>query len=60
MGCPIISLINSYDNSIYYTDYILWQFIELLKDKNVFFTYVSDHGESLGENESYQHGGTGV
>ncbi len=58
MGCPIISLINSYDNSIYYTDYILWQFIELLKDKNVFFTYVSDHGESLGENESYQHGGT--
>lgn len=31
--------------------------IDLLKDKNAFLLYVSDHGESLGENGYYGHGG---
>lgn len=36
-----------YDNSIYYTDYILSQINGLVKDPNSIFIYVSDHGEVL-------------
>ncbi len=56
-SCGNERLINSYDNSIRYTDYILSQIIERLKDKNSFMIYVSDHGESLGERGVYAHGG---
>ena len=31
--------------------------IDLLKNKNAFLLYVSDHGESLGKNGYYGHGG---
>ncbi|AFE52770.1 hypothetical protein MA5_02970 [Rickettsia prowazekii str. GvV257] len=55
--CDQRALVNSYDNSILYTDFLLSNLIELLKDKNVFLLYVSDHGESLGENGYYGHGG---
>ena len=51
---------NTYDNAILYTDYFLTQVIKLLKEhSNKFETamvYVSDHGESLGENGIYLHG----
>lgn len=51
---------NAYDNSTLYTDYFLSKVIELLKkNSNDFGTsmiYVSDHGESLGENGVYLHG----
>jgi glucan phosphoethanolaminetransferase (alkaline phosphatase superfamily) len=43
------NLINSYDNSILFTDYILSQLIEDLRDREALLFYVSDHGESLGE-----------
>lgn len=56
-NCPQIELVNSYDNSILYTDFFLSNLINLLKDKNAFLLYVSDHGESLGENGYYGHGG---
>lgn len=53
-------LINSYDNSILYTDYILHSAIESLKtlpeDWQKCLIYVSDHGESLGEGNLYMHG----
>ena len=43
-------LLNSYDNSILYTDYVLNQFINIL-DKQIntasFLLYSSDHGEDL-------------
>lgn len=55
--CPDEKLNNSYDNSILYTDYFLSKVIEELKDKNSFVVYASDHGESLGENGRYVHGG---
>jgi glucan phosphoethanolaminetransferase (alkaline phosphatase superfamily) len=55
-SCTIEELINSYDNSILYTDYILDQIIKLLTDKNAFMIYVSDHGESLGEDGVFAHG----
>lgn len=56
-NCDKLALINSYDNSILYTDFFLSNLIDLLKNKNAFVLYVSDHGESLGENGHYGHGG---
>jgi glucan phosphoethanolaminetransferase (alkaline phosphatase superfamily) len=42
-------LINSYDNSIYYTDAVIDSVIRLVDKKNAFssVTYISDHGEDL-------------
>jgi glucan phosphoethanolaminetransferase (alkaline phosphatase superfamily) len=54
--CSKDELVNIYDNSVLYTDYILDQVIERLKGRNAFLIYVSDHGESLGEEGRYTHG----
>jgi len=58
--CSVESINNAYDNAILYTDYFLSKVINFLKsyDKTheaVMF-YMSDHGESLGENGLYLHG----
>ncbi len=59
-NCDQQSIINAYDNTIYYTDYFLSKVIEWLQqNSNDFETtmvYVSDHGESLGENGLFLHG----
>jgi lipid A ethanolaminephosphotransferase len=50
---------NSYDNTILYTDYLIHQTIETLReftDRSCCVLFVSDHGESLGENNLYMHG----
>ena len=57
--CTQEELINAYDNTILYTDYLLSTLINKLKqleDYNSSMFYVSDHGESLGENNLYMHG----
>ncbi|GHA53197.1 phosphoethanolamine transferase [Photobacterium aphoticum] len=58
--CSQEALINTYDNSLVYTDYILDQIIGLLKEEsskvNGAMLYMSDHGESLGEQGIYLHG----
>lgn len=58
--CSTEEIVNAYDNAILYTDYFLSKVIELLKANNGKFhtamLYVSDHGESLGENGIYLHG----
>ena len=57
--CSHQELINAYDNTIVYTDYFLSQVIENLKALTHYHSamlYVSDHGESLGENNLYMHG----
>lgn len=58
--CNKEELDNAYDNAILYTDYFLSNVIGLLKQNNKDFEtamfYVSDHGESLGENGLYLHG----
>lgn len=58
-NCDLSSLVNTYDNTIVYTDYIINQTIELLQSKqnkyNTMLIYLSDHGESLGENGLYLH-----
>jgi lipid A ethanolaminephosphotransferase len=50
---------NAYDNAILYTDYFLAQTIQFLKQYDEQYEtamlYVSDHGESLGENGVYLH-----
>ena len=58
-NCTREEIVNAYDNTIYYTSYMLAQTIEKLKklsdeyDIALFFT--SDHGQSLGENNIYMH-----
>lgn len=58
--CDDASLINAYDNTILYTDRFLAgliDYLETLEDSyDVAMLYVSDHGESLGENGLYLHG----
>jgi len=58
--CSRTELVNAYDNSIAYTDYFLSKVIGMLKSKAATIQggmlYVSDHGESLGENNLYLHG----
>lgn len=59
-NCTVDQIINTYDNTILYTDYVIAQTIEKLKtleDKyNTALIYISDHGESLGENGLFLHG----
>jgi lipid A ethanolaminephosphotransferase len=57
--CSQTELINAYDNTIVYTDYLLATIIKDLKALpayNSAMLFVSDHGESLGENNLYMHG----
>ncbi|WP_183269443.1 phosphoethanolamine transferase EptA [Buttiauxella sp. A111] len=58
--CDRQALINTYDNTILYTDDIVSRTIDELKahgDRfNTALVYLSDHGESLGENGIYLHG----
>jgi lipid A ethanolaminephosphotransferase len=59
-NCSVEQIVNTYDNTIRYTDFVLSQSIEKLKaleDKyNTAVIYLSDHGESLGENGLFLHG----
>ena len=52
-------LINAYDNTIRYTDFLLNSLINTLremKDWHSAMIFISDHGESLGENKMFMHG----
>lgn len=56
--CSAEEIVNAYDNSVAYTDHVLAQLIDLLAGQDRVITslfYVSDHGESLGENGVYLH-----
>ena len=58
-NCSHTELVNAYDNTIVYTDYLLANVIEDLKQLQEYksaMIFVSDHGESLGENNLYMHG----
>lgn len=60
--CSHEELVNAYDNSIAYTDRFLDQALRWLRTRagqgrnDTGLVYVSDHGESLGENGLYLHG----
>jgi len=59
-NCSREQLVNTYDNTIAYTDFVLAKIIKRLtqlpKNINSTMLYVSDHGESLGESGAYLHG----
>ncbi|WP_299496699.1 sulfatase-like hydrolase/transferase [uncultured Shewanella sp.] len=58
--CTDEEIVNVYDNTLVYTDYLLSLIITQLRDYsehyNVAMLYISDHGESLGEKGVYLHG----
>jgi len=57
-NCTQEQIVNTYDNTILYTDYIVSSVIDMLKkhsNHEAGLIYVSDHGESLGENNIYLH-----
>lgn len=57
--CPRQQIVNAYDNALRYTDHVLASSIRLLQSQDHYdaaMIYVSDHGESLGENGLYLHG----
>ena len=58
--CSTQELVNAFDNTIAYTDHFLASTIAWLKARDKLadtaMVYVSDHGESLGENNLYLHG----
>jgi lipid A ethanolaminephosphotransferase len=61
-NCTEEELINTYDNTIAYTDLVLSKAIKMLntssQQNNIesSLLYISDHGESLGESGVYLHG----
>jgi glucan phosphoethanolaminetransferase (alkaline phosphatase superfamily) len=48
-------MINSYDNTVLYTDYFVYELINRLRNKNAILFYLSDHGEALGEDGIWLH-----
>lgn len=58
--CTPETITNAYDNALLYTDFILSSVIDKLKARDqsidASMIYMSDHGESLGENGLYLHG----
>lgn len=56
--CSREALVNTYDNTLRYTDHLLARTVSWLKTQqaSTALLYVSDHGESLGENNIYLHG----
>ncbi len=57
--CSRDAIVNSYDNAVLATDDFLARTIRRLSswpDRETMLLYVSDHGESLGENGLYLHG----
>ncbi|MFB2551673.1 phosphoethanolamine transferase [Ensifer soli] len=60
MSCTEEEIVNAYDNTILYTDHVLAGIVRTL-DRHTdrvagAMVYMSDHGESLGENGLYLHG----
>jgi lipid A ethanolaminephosphotransferase len=60
--CPREQVVNAYDNTLVYTDHMLASTVRWLQRQerdgkaDTALLYVSDHGESLGENNLYLHG----
>ncbi|MDR2007419.1 MAG: phosphoethanolamine transferase [Alphaproteobacteria bacterium] len=49
------TVVDEYDNSLVYTDYVLHKLLNIYRDEKAFVFFASDHGESLGENGIYLH-----
>ncbi|NGY05982.1 phosphoethanolamine transferase [Solimonas terrae] len=59
-SCSRDTIVNAYDNTLLYTDHVLAELIGMLQRHEAQIAptllYLSDHGESLGENGLYLHG----
>lgn len=60
-NCTLEEVRNAYDNTIAYTDFVIFSLIEDVLEQNFnkinpALFYISDHGESLGENGLFLHG----
>ncbi|MBY6187288.1 phosphoethanolamine--lipid A transferase [Marinobacter hydrocarbonoclasticus] len=59
-NCTQEELVNVYDNTLRYTDWMLNEVVTLLQSHQAEYDsamlYISDHGESLGEDGLYLHG----
>lgn len=58
-SCSEAEIRNAYDNSVRYTDSVLAKMIDILgaaQNVDSALVFVSDHGESLGENGLFLHG----
>ena len=59
-ACTTDEIVNAYDNTILYTDHFLARIVAFLQSNSMAFEttmlYISDHGESLGENGLFLHG----
>ncbi len=56
--CTTQEIVNAYDNALMFTDHVLASTIDMMKAQDRVIPamfYVSDHGESLGENGLYLH-----
>lgn len=58
--CSQEDIVNSFDNTLRYTDSVLSRLIDILRQHaatvDTAMIYLSDHGESLGEHNMYLHG----
>jgi KDO II ethanolaminephosphotransferase len=52
-SCSKQAMVNSYDNSILYTDAFLKSLMTSLADKKAVLIYTSDHGETIEENRHF-------
>lgn len=48
-------VVNSYDNTIRYCDFVLDSIIKCVENRCAVVLFLSDHGESLGENDNFLH-----
>jgi len=58
-NCTNEEIVNTYDNTLLYTDHVLVEAIRMLEAQDkatATMIYMSDHGESLGEGGLYLHG----
>jgi lipid A ethanolaminephosphotransferase len=58
--CSRVEIVNAFDNALLYTDHLLAQLVRQLQSQSQTIDsaliYLSDHGESLGENNIFLHG----
>jgi lipid A ethanolaminephosphotransferase len=59
--CSTDKIVNAYNNTVLYSDYIISSAIDIIQqnhqpNRQDALLFISDHGESLGENNTYLHG----
>lgn len=53
--CDSAAMVNTYDNTIRYMDWVVDQMISEIEGRKAILIYISDHGEALGEDGMWLH-----